>query len=179
MDKVLLNTVNICRISARNFGNHNKKFVYKNGVKYDNVFYYPRHSDHQDPSFVPSKLFMVRRIGPYKGIPYWEKRIIRDLGLSQSQNEIAVVKNTPDMNSLLWKVKHLIKITPITFPHGEPTEEDINYTYLKRNGECIVAKEIKVEENRLQATDEFVKDQKRLDNETLKRDSRMKWLNPW
>lgn len=83
------------------------------------------------------------------------------------------------MNTLLWKVKHLVKITPITFPHGEPTEEDINYTFLKETGECIVAKEIKVDESRLQATEEFIKDQKRLDNDTLKRDSRLKWLNPW
>ncbi|XP_055700472.1 39S ribosomal protein L30, mitochondrial [Phlebotomus papatasi] len=179
MDKILLSPAIICRLSVRYFGKHNKRWVYKDGVRYGKILYYPRDPDHKDPPIEPSKLFMVKRIKPYKGIPFWEKRIIRDLGIDESTSEIAIVKNTPEMNTLLWKVKHLVKITPITFPYGEPTEEDINYTFLKETGECIVAKEIKVDDSRLQATEKFVKDQKRLDMDTLKRDSRLKWLNPW
>lgn len=89
------------------------------------------------------------------------------------------MKNIPENNARLWKIKHLIRITPITFPYGEPSEEDIQYTYLKSNGECIVAKEIKVEEERIQATEKFIEKPTRLDSDTLKRDTRMKWLNPW
>ena len=80
---------------------------------------------------------------------------------------------------MMWKVKHLINITPITFPFGEPTDNDINYTFLKENGECIVTKEIKVDEKRLEATKEFEQEPKRLDGETLRKDSRLKWLNNW
>jgi large subunit ribosomal protein L30 len=92
-----------------------------------------------------------------------------------------VVKNIPEINANLWKVKHLIKIEPITFPYGEPTENDINHTYLKVNGECIVVKEIGGEggQKRLEAADEIFKDPKKLDGSTLRRDTRMKWLNHW
>lgn len=36
------------------------------------------------------------------------------------RSEIALIANTPAMNAMLWKVKHLIRITPITFPQGVP-----------------------------------------------------------
>uniref|UniRef100_A0A1L8DRH4 Large ribosomal subunit protein uL30m n=1 Tax=Nyssomyia neivai TaxID=330878 RepID=A0A1L8DRH4_9DIPT len=181
MNKILQNTLNSYKIFVRNYGKHNKRWVYKDGdgVRYGKILYYPRHPDHQDPPVEPSKLFMVKRIKPFKGNPFWEKRILFDLGIADKTNDVAIVKNTPEMNTLLWKVKHLVKITPIVFPYGEPTENDINYTYLKENGECIVAKEIKVDDERWQAAVEFKDDKKRLDSETLKRDSRLKWLNPW
>ncbi|GAB0092963.1 39S ribosomal protein L30, mitochondrial [Sergentomyia squamirostris] len=180
MDKVLLQVVNCLKMQVRNHGKHNKRWLYKGeGVKYGKTLYYPRDPDHKDPPIEPTKLFMVQRIKPIKGTPFWERRILRDLGIAESTKTMAIAKNTPSMNTLLWKVKHLVRVTPIVFPYGEPTEEDINYTFLKETGECIVAKEIKVDDGRMVATEEFVKDPKRLDNETLKRDSRLKWLNNW
>jgi large subunit ribosomal protein L30 len=77
-------------------------------------------------------------------------------------------------------VKHLIKIEPITFPFGEPTENDINHTYMKLNGECIVVKEIGEEKPKsLEAADKVHNDPKKLDGETLRRDTRLKWDNHW
>lgn len=150
----------------------------------------------------PAKLFRVERIKPYKGCPYWEKRILRDLGLGedvsrmpdhdiaispltslllqiQPKREIAIVKNIPENNARLWKIKHLLKITPITFPFGEPTAEDLSYTKLTPTGECIVVKEIKVEQERLEETKAFQENPKRLDGVTLTRDTRLRWVNPW
>lgn len=92
---------------------------------------------------------------------------------------IAVVKNIPENNARLQKIKHLIHITPITFPHGEPTEEDLNYTFLKENGECVVKKKIQVSQERLEATEKHEKDPTRLDRQTLKRELRMRWLSCW
>lgn len=74
-------------------------------------------------------------------------------------------------------MKHLIKIEPIVFPHGEPTKDDINYSFLKENGDCVVIKSIDPLIKRLEAAESFEKDKKRLDSDTLKRDSRLKWLN--
>lgn len=93
--------------------------------------------------------------------------------------DIAIVKNIPENNSRLWKIKHLIKITPIVFPYGEPTENDIHATFLKENGECIVHKEIVIEAERIKIAEDFRNDVKKLDSDTLKKDSRLKWLNPW
>jgi large subunit ribosomal protein L30 len=80
----------------------------------------------------------------------------------------------------LWKVKHLIKIEPIIFPHGEPTSNDINHTFLKENGECIVIKEINpAYSERIEAAEKFKKDVKQLDGYFLRKDTRLKWLNYW
>lgn len=104
---------------------------------------------------------------------------MNELGLDGKASDYAVVKNIPENNARLWKVKHLIKIKPITFPYGEPTENDIKHTILKESGECIVTKEIGISDDRIKAIEEFQNDPKRLDGETLRKDSRMKWLNPW
>lgn len=77
----------------------------------------------------------------------------------------------------LWKVKHLIKITPITFPYGEPTEADINYTVLKENGQCIVMKTLEPKPEQVEALEEFHENNKKMDSTTIKNDSRHKWNN--
>lgn len=81
------------------------------------------------------------------------------------------------MNAKLWKVKHLVKIVPITFPYGEPTETDIKYTVLKENGQCLVTKTLEPEHRQIQALEEFDDDPKKMDSTTIKRDSRLKWNN--
>jgi len=95
------------------------------------------------------------------------------------QNCVTVVKNIPENNTRLWKIKHLVKITPISFPHGEPSADDINYTYLKENGECVVIKNVGDIDKRLEAAVEFGKKEKILTVDELRKDSRLKWLNNW
>ena len=47
------------------------------------------------------------------------------------------------MNQLLQSVKHLLKITPITFPYGPPTEDcDLDKCYLRDNGEFVVVRDV-------------------------------------
>ncbi|KAI8125382.1 hypothetical protein FF38_09226 [Lucilia cuprina] len=178
--KVLLSTAdNVWAQAVRHYGKHNKKFLYKDGQRYGNIIYYPRNPNHQDPPVEPAKLFRVQRIKPVKGNPYWEKHLLKEFGLDGKQGDFTVVKNIPEINARLWKIKHLIKVTPITFPHGEPSENDIKHTVVKANGECIVTKEIGPVEERVEALESFENDPKRLDTDLLKRDSRLKWQNPW
>lgn len=73
----------------------------------------------------------------------------------------------------------MIHITPITFPYGEPTTDDINYTFLKENGQCLVTKKIEVPQERIEESEKFEKDPVRLDRETIKKELRHKWLNAW
>lgn len=82
------------------------------------------------------------------------------------------------MNRRLYKVKHLIKVDPITFPYGEPTKDDLNNTYLTPTGECLVTKDISIDQKRIEAADEFKNDPKRLDRITLATESLQKWVNP-
>lgn len=101
-------------------------------------------------------------------------RIIREQG-----PRISIVKNIPEINAMLWKVKHLVNIVPIRFPFGEPSANDIAHTHLKECGECVVTKEIGIDERRLLAAEDFSRRPERLDGETLRKDSRLKWLNHW
>lgn len=41
----------------------------------------PNHVD--EPTIEPSKLFRVERIKPIKGNPFWEKRILKQLGVGE------------------------------------------------------------------------------------------------
>lgn len=86
------------------------------------------------------------------------------------------MKNTPENNVLLWKIKHLISVEAIVFPYGEPTLDDVKHTRLFENGECIVHKRIGVDPERIESTEQFINDPVRLDKETLKRDARIKWV---
>lgn len=93
--------------------------------------------------------------------------------------DVAIVKNTPENNVLLWKVKHLVSVEPITFPYGEPTEDDVKHTKLKENGECIVHKKIGVDERCVEEAENFNKDPKKLDQDTLKREALMRWVRSY
>lgn len=93
--------------------------------------------------------------------------------------DVAIVKNIPENNSRLWRVKHLIEITPIQFPNGEPTQNDINCTILRENGDFIVSKKLEIPQERIDATETFMNNPDKLDGNTLRRQSRVKWLSGW
>lgn len=93
--------------------------------------------------------------------------------------DVAIVKNTPENNVLLWKVKHLVSVEPITFPYGEPSENDISHTKLKENGECIVHKKIGVDDKLLEESEKVLNDPIRLDRRTLEREARLRWMRSY
>lgn len=76
-------------------------------------------------------------------------------------------------------MKHLVKITPVTFPNGEPTEEDIERTLLTPDGEMIVSDAVRPDPHRVEAQEKFQKDPLRLDGNTLRDNSRAKWNTGW
>ncbi|KOB74229.1 Mitochondrial ribosomal protein L30 [Operophtera brumata] len=152
-----------------------KGYKHPGGIRYPGgIIYHPRFPDEKDPEVTPSKLFRVERIKSTRHQPYWQKNILKDLNILE-ENRVAIVKNIPEMNSLLWKVKHLVKITPIVFPYGEPTKDDIKYTVLRENGECLVVKKLEPQEMQIEALDQFDADAKKMDSTTIKKDSRLKW----
>lgn len=83
------------------------------------------------------------------------------------------------MNARLWKVKHLIKITPIQTPDGLPIKEDYWGTYLDAQGVFRISKHLQPDVERLKATEEFEKLEKRVDKDAVEKNCRDKWLNPW
>uniref|UniRef100_A0A023G2L1 Putative 39s ribosomal protein l30 mitochondrial n=1 Tax=Amblyomma parvum TaxID=251391 RepID=A0A023G2L1_AMBPA len=105
------------------------------------------------------KLFLVERVGDYRGTPHWERNVLKLLKLADSKEDKkagihrplgsrTIVKNTPFMCKMLWRVKHLVKVSPITFPDGEPTEV-MTGTHLSRDGVFRIVPHLKVPEQRL------------------------------
>lgn len=71
----------------------------------------------------------------------------------------------------------MVKIVPITFPDGFPKKTDV--TRLQENGELRIIKQVSALDEKLKLTENFEKDVKRLDGDTLRRQSRLKWLSGW
>ncbi|XP_021268902.1 39S ribosomal protein L30, mitochondrial isoform X2 [Numida meleagris] len=105
----------------------------------------PRPGDHEkyggDPE-QPHKIHIVTRIKSVIGRPYWEKKIIHDLGLDKA-HQPRLHKNIPSVNSRLKTVKHLIRIQPLKLPYGLPTEEEMADTFLTSKGELIIKQRLK------------------------------------
>ncbi|NXG67124.1 RM30 protein, partial [Hemiprocne comata] len=105
----------------------------------------PRPGDHEkyggDPE-QPHKIHVVTRIKSVIGRPYWEKKIIRDLGLSKA-HQPRLHKNIPSVNSRLKVIKHLVRIQPLKLPYGLPTEEEMSDTFLTSKAELVIKRHLK------------------------------------
>nr|CAG4641253.1 EOG090X0EYV [Eulimnadia texana] len=161
---------------------NNKQFPIRNpdgSIRYPGFTYYPRHPDEKDPPIQPSKVHMVELIKKLKGRPYWEKDTIRHLKLDEEKERITFVPNTPHTNAMLWKVKHLVRITPVTFPQGLPRDGDVRGARIKENGEVVFVPQLK--EDAIVAEKQAVapKDPSTMDTDTLKKYLRNQWVKPW
>merc|ERR1711892_1465788 len=90
----------------------------------------------------PSPVLMVTRVKNLYGEPYYIKMYCEQLGLGHLEDITRKVflPNLPSVGLLLYKIKHIVQITPITFPQGMPEDFDPDkYGFkLKENGEFIV-----------------------------------------
>ena len=81
------------------------------------------------------------------------------------------------MCARLWTIKHLLKITPIDIPENFSEEDAVmGGTFLHENGKLEVIK--KVDPVRIEESIKFQKHEKKMDKVTIKRQLRLKWLNP-
>ena len=93
---------------------------------------------------------------------------------------VAIVKNTPTENAQLYKVKHLVEITPITFPNGIPS--DPKDGFLKENGEFIVYDKLKpVGADSIEQVQKDVDAIRKrdVDGATLKKRLSLQWQSRW
>lgn len=101
----------------------------------------------------PSPIHMVWRAQLLQGRPWYEKVIMRRLGLhSEDAFERVLIPNTPHYNKLLAEVRHLIRMKPLTFPDGLPTEKDIGAVKIcEHTGTVRISEQFRVPEERLYA----------------------------
>ncbi|XP_057369426.1 uncharacterized protein LOC130690425 [Daphnia carinata] len=156
-------------------------FTEDGGQRFHGFTYYPRLPGQQDPPYEPSKVLMVERIRDLKHRPYWEKDVLTKLGLPMTvkSSQAVIVANTPSMCAQLWKVKHLIRVTPITFPQGLPEDGDAAGARLQDNGELVFIPKLK-SDALIAATQSKPEDRRDyLDTDTVKKHLRLKWLMPY
>uniref|UniRef100_A0A8C9E9A9 Large ribosomal subunit protein uL30m n=2 Tax=Phocoena sinus TaxID=42100 RepID=A0A8C9E9A9_PHOSS len=87
----------------------------------------------------PHKPHIVARIKSTKRRPYWEKDIIKMLGLQKAHTP-QVHKNAPSVNAELKVVKHLVRIKPRKLPQGLPTEQNMSSMCLRSTAELVVGR---------------------------------------
>nr|XP_033321788.1 39S ribosomal protein L30, mitochondrial [Megalopta genalis] len=154
---------------------HNPKAWIPDAVKYPGVTYYPRNKTDVDPPIVPSKIFMIHRVKSFKGNPYWDKDTLKRIGLSEVNREPVFVKNTPEVCSQLWKIKHLIKITPVKLPDGEIKADENREYYFHSSGDIYIGG--KLDPARLEATKNFKNSMARMERRTISEKLRLRWIN--
>uniref|UniRef100_A0A670I9L2 Large ribosomal subunit protein uL30m n=1 Tax=Podarcis muralis TaxID=64176 RepID=A0A670I9L2_PODMU len=98
----------------------------------------PRPGDHEkyggDPQ-QPHKLHLVTRVRSGRRRPYWEKEIIKSLGL-EKRYELRVHKNIPSVNEKLKVIKHLIRLMHLT---GTPAKLNPRQAAAEHDG-CLTTK---------------------------------------
>nr|SVE76062.1 EOG090X0EYV [Daphnia hispanica] len=151
------------------------------GQRFHGFTYYPRSPGQQDPSYEPSKVLMVERRETLKHKPQKERDVLIKLGLSMKDklSKIAIVANTPSVCAQLWKVKHLIRVTPVTFPQGLPEDGDVAGARLQDNGQLVFIPKLK-SDAAVAATQSKPEERRDyLDTDTVKKLLRLKWLKPY
>nr|CAG4649735.1 EOG090X0EYV [Scapholeberis mucronata]SVE93921.1 EOG090X0EYV [Scapholeberis mucronata] len=145
--------------------------------------YHPRYPGQQDPPYNPSKVLMVQRIRCLKKKPYWDKDTMKAFGFDTKRSHIAIIPNTPTNCTLLWKVKHLVRVTPITLPEKLPEDGDLSGARLLENGQLTFISKLKSDAKAIEDDSSLTKrpsvGNDILDGETLKKYLRLQWIKPW
>lgn len=88
-------------------------------------------AEQNTPVTNPSPIHLVQRNASVSlnARPWYELVMLRKIGLlARNPDERVLIPNTPHWNRLLFNIKHLVQIVPMTFPDGLPTETDIGRT---------------------------------------------------
>ncbi|XP_071530137.1 uncharacterized protein mRpL30 isoform X2 [Panulirus ornatus] len=147
------------------------------GVQYFGFQYYPRFPDEVDPPYDPAPLHLVTRVRCLKKKPWWDKEIMKKLGLDGKRSDVAIVKNNPENNAMLWRVKYLVKITPLRIPADLPDDADPRCCFLKETGEFIYSPRVKVEDSALEEDPKISKT--KWTNLFIDKHTRKNWDYPW
>jgi len=148
----------------------------------DKVKYYP-HAGEEIPDDPPSPVLMVRRVKTVRGEPWYNKNYCIQLGLYNKReihaqtSEYVFLANIPSVSLVLFKIKHLIEIIPVTFPNGMPDDFDTSkYGYrLTPNGEFLVFDDLVDDPEEIEKSAEWIKMSPQMVRELQYRN----WQSPW
>ena len=132
--------------------------------------------DYQAPT-----VLLVERIKPVFGQPWYHKEILERLGLGRFvfNGKRVAVPNMSFYTSKLYQVKHLIKITPVTFPHGLPPKDDFDPKMAKLTADGKFLYHPKIKEHNLKLESKNPSNRLKIKESTYKEDANMHWTSPY
>jgi len=144
----------------------------------DKVKYYP-HVGEEIPNGPPSPVLLVSRAKPLVNEPWFNKNYCQQLGLGEKEQmtKKVILPNIPSVSLILFKIKHLVTITPVTFPNGIPDDfEPDKYGYkLKSNGEFEIYDTLNVDPAEVAKSAEWMK----IDREMITNEGWRHWKAPF
>ena len=77
----------------------------------------------------PHELHLVKKIKKIRDEPWWVRKALNELGFDVSRRYqwdvvYRIVPNTKEINDILWLCKHMVKVTPVKFKNGYPSDKD-------------------------------------------------------
>ena len=99
-----------------------------------------------DQNEQPHELHLIKKVAVLGGEPWWVKRAMKQLGFEchfhkQWDVTYSIRPNTKEINDLLYLCKHVVKILPVKFKNGYPTEQDLGNTRIDlETGELEIIK---------------------------------------
>jgi len=145
----------------------------------EKVKYYPLAGEEVDNQPPPAPVLMVQKVKKLHGEPYWNKDYCEQIGLGMPEKigKLSFLPNTPSVGLLLFKIKHLVKITPVTFPNGMPENfnPDTHGYKLTSKGEFVVTDRPNESLDSIAARASWMK----IELEQIKKEARITWDKPW
>lgn len=151
----------------------------------DSIKYYP-HTGEEVPNTPPSPVLMVTKIKTLFGEPFWVKEYCEQIGLGSGRcNKFSskigrrvFLPNLPSVGLLLYRIKHVIDIQPVTFPNGLPPEDfdpDKHGFKLNHKGEFTVGGPPSESLESIAGRAEWMK----MDIDDYKKEARKHWEKPF
>jgi len=103
----------------------------------------------------PPLVLLVEKVVPESGEPWWIKEALEKLGLLTGcyHGKRVAVPNMTHYTSLIYKVKHLVRVVPVSFPNGVPSEDEFDPQMAKMtdNGEFVYHPKVKAHTEAVEA----------------------------
>lgn len=89
-------------------------------------------------------MHVVTRCKTLKGQMNAYKALCEYFDIADKMHKPVIIANTPSNNELLMQIKHIIRIKPLTAPHGMPSDiSELSNTQLKTDGTLSVVKSLR------------------------------------
>lgn len=131
--------------------------------------------------YTPPIVLLVERTKPIRGQPWYHKEILEKLGIGKASyhGKRVAIPNMSFYTSKLYQVKHMIKITPVTFPHGVPSQDEFDPKMAQMTVDGKFLYHPKIKEQNIKLDSGCAPDRLKIKESTYKDDAHKHWNTPY